>query len=80
MSDVIKPKENLLPLSKNLRLKKPAGPAYVEIVHSMMKHVADVYPGVKELILKAVTPEDQKDHTLRAIANLIRFVLKMISR
>ena len=46
----------------------------------MMRHVADVYPEVKELILKSVTPEDQKDHMLRAIANTIRFVLKMINR
>ena len=58
MSDVIKPKENLQPLSTNLRLKKPPAPFYVDILHSMMKQVADVYPGVKEQILKAVTPED----------------------
>ena len=55
LSDVIKPKDNLQPLHNNLRLKKSPGPTYVEILHSIMKQVADVYPDVEKQILKSVT-------------------------
>ena len=51
LSDVIKDKELIQPLSTNLRLKKEQMAAYIDVIHSTMKQVANTYPKVKEEIM-----------------------------
>ena len=80
LSDVIKDKEMLQPLQNNLKLKKSQMAAYIDVIHSMMKQVANNYPKVKEELIQIVTIEDQKDLALRTISNTLRNVLKMLSR
>ena len=58
LSDIIKEKEALMPLSTNLKLKKQQMAAYIDVIHSTMKQVANTFPKVKEEIMQTVTAED----------------------